>query len=766
VLIVALWNRVKKQDEEIWSIKNEIRNISNYLSRDTAPPADNHQTSEAGPPPFAPVNVQPVKANTPQPPEYSPFNYNLPPKVTMQMANDRSALEPTQAKKSETMESWFGRNVLGIAASILVFVGLVFLGTLVYKQFTETMKILAMYVISAIVTGLGITLMVKKRNSFTEILVGCGCGCFFISILLTHVYFDRISDVAAFSLLLVWLIAILFLSKILSSILLSIVAHIGMIVSICFAFGLGLTDEKLALLLIYQGVSIAVILLGNILCCKKTYNFSVFVSLLLTIVASCFMWHRFTENVYNAGSFPFSTTLPTTAIVIAFAAQFLCASFLSYLLSVSTNRLQDETYRMTVHVVNKALWLAALVMNVYHITYRVALGMEAVSISASTANQQLTAVFVAVLITVLVLLAHAAVTLLLSLKLNFNSNLETFSVLFLSVVASVFLIILWGYQFGITTEIPRISYLIILSLLLMLAKRISRNKTYAVGANAILAIDFLFMIFDGYRNLSNFGTIALSFGYICFYIGIIWAQYHLQSEEGKIKNNSLARLLSYVLVEVSLVSIILTSHIRYSMPILLLILTALNILLYLVRYDGNDNRYCTLKTTMFANELFLLTFDAVFIAFSYKNETSNILYLILSALALGLAFCRINKVFDGSDNNAAGILTGTKLTVLTLAIVYGHTSWFDQAYCFSIACMLIALTCIILGFMGRVKSLRLYGLVLTLVCVLKLVTYDVSNLNTPLRVVALIFGGVICFIISAIYNYTTKKIEIESVPKQ
>jgi len=763
ILIITcgvLWYDVKEQEKQIRAIKQEVYNIRSYLQKNIAPSDCKNNINDAAHPASDSDHTQIMSEKTPKVPIQALKKYPV------SKAADALTLKKALNGKMETLENWLGRNVLGVAASILVFVGLVFLGTLVYKQITETMKILAMYAISTFVTGLGIALTVKKHNNFTDILVGCGCGSFFISILLTHIYFNRISDIVAFSLLLVWMAAILYLSKVLSSTLLSIVAHIGMVVSICFAFGMGITDEKLLLLLIYQASSIAVILIGNILCCKKTYHFGVFVSLFLTIAASCFMWSRFTAGAYQAGAFPFATALPEMGIAAAFAAQFLCASFLSYLLSVSTNRLKNEFYKMVVHAANKALWFAALIINVYHIAYRITAGMTADSSLAMTPNNRLTAVFAAVMISIAVILVHAALTLLFSLKLNFDSKLETYSVLFLSAAASVLLIILWSFKFNIVTVIPRITFLLVISLLLLLAKRISRNKAYAVGANVILAIDVLFMLFDGYHNMTKFGTIALSMGYILLYMGIIWGQWLLQKEEAKTKYSTWVRLASFLLIETSFISIFITSQLKYHTVILLLLLTSLNILLYLVRYDRNAGKGSALCIFMFVNELILLAFNALFIAFAYKDATATVLYMLLSVLSFGFSFIRINEVFDGSDNNRAGILIGIKLTVLVLATVYGITSWFDQAYCFSIVCMLTALTCIILGFAWRVKSLRLYGLVMTLVCVLKLVTYDVTNLNTLMRVIALIGGGVICFIISAIYNYTSKKICHEKTLRQ
>jgi len=72
--------------------------------------------------------------------------------------------------------------------------------------------------------------------------------------------------------------------------------------------------------------------------------------------------------------------------------------------------------------------------------------------------------------------------------------------------------------------------------------------------------------------------------------------------------------------------------------------------------------------------------------------------------------------------------------------------------------MMSVLICVIAGFISRTKPLRLYGLFLTLICVLKLITYDVRDLDTPLRIVALISGGIICFAISALYSYSENRL--------
>ena len=894
-------------------------------------------------------------------------------------------------------ESMVGKNVLGIAASVMIFVGLIFLGRLIYDSITDEIKIAFLFAISALITGLGVLLSKKSRNAFTVILTGCGCGSFFISIMLTHVYFNKLNDIAAFSLLLVWTAITLYLAKRLASVSLSIVAHMGMVFSICFAYALGLSDEKLVMLMVYQLVSTAVITVGNILCCRKTYRFGIFVSLALTIIASGFMWNNYQPSI-GADYIPFTNTgLSLFAISTAIIIQFLCASFLSYLLAVSTNRVDDRRPRQIIHLCNKALWIGALFLNPYRLIYRITYDQ---AVASGAMDVQLTAILAAAVAGMIILILHAVLTIWMSLKIKFNKELETLSVLILSGISFALLIILWFAQIGAAGSFPRLAYLIVPGFLLLLAKRISRNRVYSIAAVVFFASDFIYMLSYGYRQLTQYGTIWLAIGYMLIYTIAVWLLWCGFDSEQKEKYNITARLSWYIMIEASLIDIFLTSALPNKIVILLLVMTALNFLLFLFKFDRNtkpgnllydamrlneviwiavsagciaflpkDNvsYWLYLLLTVFAlglsfvrikehlftngirsfeegfyvlkiaalvmapvygyttqlpyqlvvlllsitglsivfhflrlflyrfhkrsmtesaidivmraneflwvavdvvcialvpkgganfwlylllavlamwlsltrikkslftdgihhaeeglyilkitavmmaaaysatvssayraailllvitclsilfhvlsyylyrhyglnslqspydrilrgNELLWVVVDACFIAFSPKDAVSNVLYLTLTALATGLAFMRVNDVIDGDRRPFNELIIGLKLTGLTMAVVYGHTAWFQNTFVFSLVCMVTALVCVIAGFIWLAKTLRLYGLVLILICVLKLVTYDVAGLSLPLRVVVLISGGVICFVISAVYSYSSKKI--------
>jgi uncharacterized membrane protein len=254
---------------------------------------------------------------------------------------------------------------------------------------------------------------------------------------------------------------------------------------------------------------------------------------------------------------------------------------------------------------------------------------------------------------------------------------------------------------------------------------------------------------------------------ILFYLAAIWMQWKQCDSETRRKYLGAARVVSFLTVEVSLLPILLQSQLSYKSEILLLVLTALNLVLFLIGYDGERKWSNPVYVILRANELALIVINSCYIEFLTQDATSRVLGIILFVLTGALAFVRIRDVFTKEVSSVEEVWSGIKLTMLTLTAIYSYTVLLDEsAYMFSLVCMLTALACIIAGFLGHKQYLRLYGLVLTLLCVFKLVTYDVSDLDTYLRVIALIGGGIICFITSAIYNYSTKKIDTVEEAKQ
>jgi len=221
-----------------------------------------------------------------------------------------------------------------------------------------------------------------------------------------------------------------------------------------------------------------------------------------------------------------------------------------------------------------------------------------------------------------------------------------------------------------------------------------------------------------------------------------------------------ARLAAYGVVFLSLTVILLGSGIAHRAVILLISLTALAIALFLSHYDESAARYAPLHITMRVVDYVLYAISVCAIAFTDKPTPGVIaLYWVLAVLALSIGFVRVRDVLK-NQHTGEHILICFMITGVTLAVIRGFaTNWFDAVYVLSLANMVSALFCVIIGFICRTKALRLYGLILTLLCVVKLITYDVRGLDTTLRIVSLISGGIICFAISALYSYSEERLK-------
>ena len=134
-------------------------------------------------------------------------------------------------------------------------------------------------------------------------------------------------------------------------------------------------------------------------------------------------------------------------------------------------------------------------------------------------------------------------------------------------------------------------------------------------------------------------------------------------------------------------------------------------------------------------------------------QGAHVVYAAIAAMlqvafAAGLAWYALKRSVKASDVPVIVAvviaLTAGMMTMLEVAIE-GGTVW-------SVCLMACALACVAAGFRFHVGGLRLYGLVMALICVAKLVLFDIELSDPASRAIALMIGGLICFAISALYN--------------
>ena len=145
--------------------------------------------------------------------------------------------QPAQAKKKyANLENAVGRNLFAVLASILVLIGVsVFIAT-IYEQIPEIVKIIAIYAFGGVLLGVGLLLYRKAGNRFWLAVASCGLAELLVSIITSHTYFAVLSLPATFLLVLVWILSSFVLTKYHPTVFKTI-GFVGFLISI----GLGLS---------------------------------------------------------------------------------------------------------------------------------------------------------------------------------------------------------------------------------------------------------------------------------------------------------------------------------------------------------------------------------------------------------------------------------------------------------------------------------------------------------------------------------------------
>jgi len=663
------------------------------------------------------------------------------------------------------MENVLGRNIVGVVASGLVFIGLVFLGVLVVPYLTDTIKILLMFVLSAALTTAGYLLNARFGNNFTKTLLGTGVGAFFISIMVTHLYFHALNEIAAFALLLVWTVAAMWLARQASSLLVVIIAHAGMIISICAGYA-QLDSSRLALLMIYQLLSCAVIIGGNLWGFKAMYRFGLYVSLGLTVVSSIVMWAR----LLIADTTVFSVGVPTALAVVAFLVQFVAGSFVAGLLFASTTHTKRPEVQGMLQWLTVVLWLILLTWDVAFVIHKLTWSLTGSQspyrdwwIQPAERNTAL----VAVLVVYVLLIVMAW----LRRRYQYSQVMQTVSAAVLAGYVLVFQIIHLVTVAHDSRGMPQLLWLIVPGAVFVLASRVGvRNQALAVIGLLFFVGDSIFMLISGYAALSSFGVVWQVVYLLALLAAGYWARANIDTARLGWDKPQNWQLISFLYAEAALARLLFSQLPGQPFQALAWFTLVSIILLAVIHFARKDRPLPAYRVSEYII-IGVLTIQSIITMRLHLPDQRTIQALGAAACAVCLILlverirlaalahrkARLGDGVDAPDNvEYATAFAITALVPDMIVILHGPI---NSGYPLSLICMAVALALIALGFWSWVKPLRLYGLAATILCVLKLVTFDVASANTIMRVVAFIGGGLICFGISALYNFASKAIQ-------
>lgn len=130
--------------------------------------------------------------------------------------------------------------------------------------------------------------------------------------------------------------------------------------------------------------------------------------------------------------------------------------------------------------------------------------------------------------------------------------------------------------------------------------------------------------------------------------------------------------------------------------------------------------------------------------------------VVVVLITIGLACLNIKNLyarFGEDDEKLLSMFVCAKFSLIVLCIL-------DRADVMSFVIgIVLAIAFIGVGFYYRMKGFRLYGLVLCLVCVAKLLLVDVEYDSSVMRPVGCLTAGLLCYFVSWIYSKLENRIK-------
>ncbi|MBQ6697248.1 MAG: DUF2339 domain-containing protein [Lachnospiraceae bacterium] len=596
------------------------------------------------------------------------------------------------------LEKTIGRSLMGIFASVLIFISLILFATLLLPYFNDTAKMITTYVVSFAFLGIGLWRLHKDReNKFYLALTGCGVGALYISLLLSNMYFKVLGDIPLYVLICIWGIGVCFLAKQQSK-LFQVIGELGITISILFGCILcGIKEDvgKYIPLLIFYGISSAVFYVVHFE--KEFYKnllhhiFNV-INVLILLVTSFALLEDGAEYillfVITGLSFAsiFFHRMEKESLsfgIIAPIYLFMTYTALSYILG------EAELFGILLYLSTVLLMLWSEYRNMPHKEGKY--------------------------------IFQGFLMLMAMLGLNYHEGLYNYGMVFVAILPVLIggflrnnivmkygsLIMLWIYMADALKINDTLRFFLgfltlCVAFFLLWWKKEQYSRIYKYVLHVFTIIFLVAQMNDVVRDLIELLTgerrvydIPRVCNYMCFTlfnIGMLKSVFGRNLRTGEAENPALYHIINAI---------------------------AMCIGLFMIGdgYEGIWN-----------------------------------IFLILTVL--GAFFVNAKNLLDKRDNLFAGIYVGIKFAVLMIVIL---NSFDTVNYIVSIACLLMAIGAIVLGFVGQYKSLRVFGLVLSMISTFKLIMIDISYENTLGNAISFFVSGILCFVISLIYNYIDKK---------
>ena len=632
----------------------------------------------------------------PQMPQMQP---QIPP-IQPQIPPIQPQIPPIQPQnsvhKTTDLESIIGKSWMGIFASVLIFVSFILFATLLAPFITDTVKMTAMYIVSISFALFGLIKLKNKHNKLYLAISGCGFGAIYLSLLLTNMYFNAIGDIALYIFILVWAEFVCYLSR---------------------------WRDRAFQIIGQCGITIAV-LFGIILCADTGDTAKFFLlSLFFAVTAASFYVSNYDRafhkniinnifNIINVLQIGLGTILLENKSTGAVMLIFLILQFILFF----TSRLKENNPGFGV------LTIINTILMMWFINY---------ILNGQDMNSAKGAAYIVINLILLVVIEKKFAD-----RKDDGKVLLHFFVLPLFIF-SVYMITFFQNHIGL-------SFIMILFILL----GYYTNDNIYKFESLIMSVAYFFSNMT--YPLEHFCLGLLFFAVLAVFL-------YVKKEQYSITFKLLSYIIGLIFICGELVKLLNDINVSddISRTIILTVAATLNVLVMRSRFVKNFQTLQTEKICLNAARIInaLLMAYSLYAVMAVDNEICHCILILLSII---IFMVNTKNLLVQNKGLWPGIYIGIKLTILLITILCS----FDAAnYVISISAFLFAIISIVTGFILYIKSFRIYGLILSLISVAKLILVDISYDNTLGHALSFFICGILCFVISMIYHLIDKKMQ-------
>ena len=640
--------------------------------------------------------------------EKQKYQYTPPVKTnqTQQAKYQYSKPSPQDKERKDNIENIIGKTIMASIASILIFIGMFYFAPAILPYINDNIKVLLMFVISGIVTGIGAKMFAKDNNNkFNVTLLGCGFGMIYISLYLTAGYFHMLNQYLLYFLVALWSLVILRLSEKAKA--LKFLSCAGVIISITFATLANSEIPELLVVLYAVVIETIFVIYGFIKHKKLKLEDAMTISTTLSIL-----------SILNPGL----GTINAMRIIFAILA-FVPFVILFYYV----NNLKKEKDILIIYIssllgVSLFLSLSIFKGNIESlILILVYLAVLTIFERKKTlVNKKL--INTAEIIPMAIILIASIISVLnVCFYENILENAKGLFDLFVYIILVIITISIIAYAF----KYKRKNFKIFASFMAVLVLFVSNNETILFVMSIIIVTSVLSMLYT--KQSGNTSKTCL-YLYVLMFISYL-LQYLDDTFfiliEGPMANDSLA-LVSMIMF------LAINTAICYTK---------------LGRNWFNDKKEPTLAMTASIVNALILIYGSTELQ-DIDNVVIKMLFIMLLIVPYIIAGKKLMK------NKSTEVLAAMLFTVFTMIVLSAYSA---PSLIITIDSLIASIICILLGFAIDKKSFRIYGLVLSLTSVAKLVLIDIAFKGTLSKALSLFVCAILCLGISYIYNIVDKK---------